>query len=106
MFNPDQHHRRSIRLKGFDYSLDGGFCITICSHEKKCLFGRIEQDKMLLSELGKIVESEWLKSTKIRKEVILDEYVVMPNHFHAIVYFRRGLGRTPKTSRLDLTPKT
>lgn len=57
---------------------------------------------MLLSELGKIVESEWLKSAEIRKEVILDAYVVMPNHFHAIVYFRRGVGPNAQSQQIGL----
>ncbi|MCB5270458.1 MAG: hypothetical protein LHW56_01280 [Candidatus Cloacimonetes bacterium] len=92
MFDPQIHHRKSIRLKGFNYSLEEGYFITICSHEKKCLFGRVEQGEMRLNEFGETVESEWLKSAIIRKEIVLDEYVVMPNHFHAIVFFRRDVG--------------
>jgi putative transposase len=63
----------------------GWYYVTITSFEKKCIFGEIVNDEVILNENGKIVKEEWLKSAKIRKEVQLDDFVIMPNHIHAIV---------------------
>ena len=84
-FDPKQHHRHSIRLKGYDYSNHGAYFVTICSHEKKCIFGNVVDGKMLLNDLGKIVEAEWIKCGELRIDVALHAFVVMPNHFHGIV---------------------
>lgn len=80
-----QHHRRSIRLKGYDYSQTGFYFITLCSRDRQCWFGEIKNGKMYLNSIGSIVAKEWLKSAEIREEIELDEWIVMPNHFHAIV---------------------
>jgi putative transposase len=85
-YNPDKHHRRSIRLKNYDYSQSGAYIITICTHQKECLFGDFVDDNMVLNDYGHIVESEWLKTPQIRPYVELDAFVVMPNHFHGILY--------------------
>ncbi len=84
-FDPEKHHRRSIRLKGYDYSRPGAYYVTICVHNRECLFGNITDGKMHLNEYGKIVQTEWLKSSEIRDEIELDAYQIMPNHFHCIV---------------------
>ncbi len=81
-----RHHRRSIRLKHYDYSQDGAYFITLCTHQRQCLFGEVNDGKMILNELGIIVQEEWVKSFKIRKELAMDEYMIMPNHFHGIVF--------------------
>ena len=91
MFDPKLHHRHSIRLKGYDYSNHGAYFVTICSYEKKCLFGAIVGGKMVLNDLGKIVETEWIKSGEMRKDVVLYQFVVMPNHFHGIVLLTRDI---------------
>ena len=83
-YNPEIHRRRSIRLQGYDYSQAGAYFLTICTHERKCLFGEITDDKMHLNDAGRIVAEEWLKTPVIRAEIELDEWVVMPNHFHGI----------------------
>lgn len=82
-------NRRSIRLSEYDYRSDGAYFITICVEQKQCLLGYIDAGKMIVNELGKIVEEEWLKSFAIREEILQDEYVIMPNHFHAIVWINR-----------------
>jgi len=79
------HHRYSIRLKNYDYTQTGGYFITICTQYRECLFGDITNGKMILNECGKIVRNEWLKTAKIRREIKLDAYVVMPDHFHGIL---------------------
>ncbi|MEE9165661.1 MAG: transposase [Nitrospinota bacterium] len=84
-YNPDSHHRRSIRLKGYDYSGHGAYFITICTHDKKCLFGDIVHGQMKFNQYGEIVKIEWLKTFEMRKNLALDEYMIMPNHFHGII---------------------
>jgi len=75
----------STRLKGWDYSWPGYYFVTICTKDRANFFGAVENKKMYLSEIGKIVENEWLKTGQIRKNVKLDKFVVMPNHIHGIL---------------------
>ena len=84
-FNPHIHHRKSIRLKGYDYAQPGLYFITICSQNRACYFGNIVDRKMLLNDAGMMVENEWLKLPNRFQNIQLHEYVVMPNHFHAIL---------------------
>ena len=96
---PDIHRRRSLRLRGYDYTQDGAYFITICAHGKQSLFGEIVDGEMRLNEYGRVVLKEWLKTPVIRKEIRLDEYVVMPNHFHGIVFIQ-----TDDVSRTGVWP--
>jgi len=80
-----QHNRRSIRLKGYDYSQPGAYFVTICTHNRACLFGDIINGQMILNNYGEIVDNEWIKTAEIRKNIILDEFIVMPNHVHGII---------------------
>ncbi|HUW05769.1 MAG TPA: transposase [Williamwhitmania sp.] len=89
-YNPEKHHRRSIRLKGYDYARAGLYFITLCCQNRACLFGNIENGVMVLNEYGHIACNEWMKTTEIRNNVELGEFVIMPNHIHGIV---RLLGR-------------
>ncbi len=82
---PHIRHRRSIRLKGYDYSQAGLYFVTICVQNRECLFGKIAIGVMQLNGMGQTVEKEWIKSAEIRKEINMHEYIIMPNHFHAIV---------------------
>ena len=84
-YNPNIHHRRSIRLKGYDYSQAGLYFITICCNERECHFGKIENDKMVLNDAGTIAHNEWLKTSELRPNFELDEFVIMPNHMHGII---------------------
>ena len=79
--------RRSIRLPGFDYSQPGFYFVTVCSYRRQPRFGRIEDEKVVLSSEGEIVKEEWLRTETLRSEFQLDEYIIMPNHFHGIVIF-------------------
>ena len=85
MYRPDTKPHKSIRLRGYDYSRAGAYFVTICTHNKECLFGSVMGENMVLSDFGRMVEVEWLKTAEIRKNVILDVRVIMPNHFHGIV---------------------
>ena len=84
-YNPNIHHRRSIRLKGYDYSQAGLYFVTIVCQNRKHLFGKIQNGKMIFNDAGKMVNSEWLKITDRFKNIQLHEYILMPNHFHAIL---------------------
>jgi putative transposase len=84
-FDPEKHHRRSIRLRNYDYSQPGAYFVTICTYQKQSWFGEIKNGQIYLNQLGKIVADEWLKTCKIRPNFKLDEWVIMPNHFHEIV---------------------
>ncbi|MEM1253936.1 MAG: transposase [Cyanobacteria bacterium P01_H01_bin.21] len=84
-FDPDKHHRRSVRLRGYDYSSSGLYFITICAYQRQCLFGEIVNGEMQLNPLGQIVETEWLKTPQIRPKWRLGEWIIMPNHIHGIV---------------------
>ncbi len=89
IYNPQFHHRHSIRLKGYDYSRAGLYFITICINRRGnplwLPFGNTANGKMILNDAGKMVENEWLALPGRFKNIELHEYVVMPNHFHAIL---------------------
>jgi putative transposase len=87
-YDPAKHHRRSIRLRGYDYRQAGAYFVTMVTHQRQCLFGEIVDGQMWPSRLGKIVREEWSLSTQIRHEIELDAFVLMPNHVHGIVIIR------------------
>jgi REP element-mobilizing transposase RayT len=84
-YNPLVHHRRSIRLRGYDYAQPGEYFMTFCTFRREHLLGEIENGIMRLSELGKIVRQEWLRTPMMRSNVELDEFVLMPDHLHGII---------------------
>ncbi len=87
-YDPKIHHRRSIRLKGYDYTQPGAYFVTLVTYRRDEIFGKVVNGVMRLSPLGQIVHDEWIRSISIRKEIRLfeDEFVVMPNHGHGIVW--------------------
>jgi REP element-mobilizing transposase RayT len=85
MYNPEKHHRHSIRLKEYDYSQPGFYFVTICVQDRRCLFGSIVSKKMILNQYGKIINEEWQNMPIKYPHIKLHEYIIMPNHFHAIV---------------------
>lgn len=85
LYHPGKHHHRSIRLSGYNYSEEGWYFVTICVQDRECLFGKIHDNKMIFNRYGLIVEMEWIRTAQLRKNVYLDEYVIMPNHFHGII---------------------
>ena len=99
-YNTEIHHRRSIRLKGYDYSQNGAYFITLCTQDRKPIFGKILDGEMQLSQFGIITRDEWLRTSEIRKNVEMDEFVVMPNHFHGIIVIDNLSG----TGTLQLAP--
>ena len=84
-FNPNKHHRRSIRLKGYDYSQAGLYFITICCQDRIWRFGKIENNEMILNEYGQIAFDEWMKLTERFSNFELDIFQIMPNHIHGVI---------------------
>ncbi|MGA7829147.1 MAG: transposase [Geobacteraceae bacterium] len=84
-YNPDIHHRRSVRLKGYDYAATGAYFITICAHERESLFGEVIEGGMMLNAVGSAVVTCWQNTSGHFSNVEMDTFVVMPNHFHAVL---------------------
>lgn len=95
-FDSHNRYRRSIRLKGYDYSQPGAYFITICTHERISLFGETKNGFMELNELGEVIRTEWLKTATIRPNFTLDEWIIMPNHLHGIIVINNGRGTLPR----------
>ncbi len=90
-YNPDVHHRRSIRLGGYDYSRDGYYYVTICVQDRFCLFGKIFNGQMNLNSAGKMVRNIWNQIPVHYQGIDVDQFVIMPNHIHGIII----VGATP-----------
>jgi len=106
-YNPKKHNRRSIRLKGYDYSQAGQYFITTCIQNRACLLGRVEDGAMQLNDAGKMVKEEWLKLLERFPNIRLHEFVVMPNHFHGILEIVDGppLGQPQGIGPTEVGPK-
>jgi REP element-mobilizing transposase RayT len=84
-FNPDIHHRHSIRLQGYDYSQIGAYFVTVCTKNRKCLFGDVVNGKMVLNDAGKMIEKWYFELTNKFHDIQCDQYIIMPNHIHFII---------------------
>ncbi|MBM4067082.1 MAG: transposase [Planctomycetes bacterium] len=84
-YDSDIHPRKSLRLKEYDYSRLGAYFITICTYEKECIFGKVENEYMLLNQFGKIVLEFWNNLPERYANIKLDSFVIMPNHVHGII---------------------
>lgn len=84
-YNPLIHHRRSIRLKGYDYSKAGAYFITICCEDRIHRFGKVSGNEMLLNESGTIAYNEWINLADRFPNFELDVFQIMPNHMHGII---------------------
>jgi REP element-mobilizing transposase RayT len=78
--------RHTIRIQNHDYSSKTSYLITICTWDRLCLFGDVVNGKMYLNDMGRIAEDEWQRSAEIRRELRLDTFIAMPDHFHGIVH--------------------
>jgi len=90
LFN-NKYRIPSTRIPDWDYSNKGYYFVTICAKDHECFFGKIKDEKMVLSEIGEIAEKEWNITKKIRQGVLLDEYIIMPNHIHGIMILESGI---------------
>ena len=94
-YDPEKHHRRSIRLPGADYAAAGGYFITICTYQKRCIFGEVVDGEMHLSPIGQIVNDNWISIGVIHTWMFVDTFVIMPNHVHGILFIQdRDVGAT------------
>ncbi|MDR2140123.1 MAG: transposase [Tannerella sp.] len=84
-YNPHIHHRRSIRLKGYDYSQAGMYFVTICVQNREYLFGKITDGEMTLNDAGKMIKKWCMELPHKFPDILLDTYIIMPNHFHVII---------------------
>ena len=95
--------RKKIRLENFDYNIDGGYFITICTAGKENLLSSIvtdtQQSRVQLSDLGKIAEEAIQKISEKYPDVTVDRYVIMPNHIHMILFLQ-----TPESGRMISAP--
>jgi putative transposase len=89
-FDPQKHHRRSIRLPNYDYAQAGGYFITIVTYQRNMLFGKIVDEEIRLNDLGKIADECWHAIPDHFPNVELGAYVVMPNHVHGILIINDG----------------
>ena len=112
-FDPQKHHRRSIRLQGYDYTREGAYYITIVTYQRQHFFGALVNGEMRLNEWGRIARDEWFKTSALRPYVELyeDEFVVMPNHVHGIVWIENdfvGAERrsAPTLMKPNVSPKS
>ena len=92
MFGDGKHHRRSIRLKGYDYAQAGAYFVTICTQDRACLFDDVIDGQMRLNDCGQVVADSWSWLSGRYLHVDLDEWVVMPNHRHGIMILTDGRG--------------
>lgn len=81
----DTLHRRSIRLKGYDYKQAGAYFVTICTHTRTCFFGDVVDGELLSSDAGRVAQAAWSDLPARFQNIDLDAFVVMPNHIHGIV---------------------
>ena len=107
-YDPEKHHRRSIRLKKYNYSSPGHYFVTICVQNRECILGKIVNGQMVLNEWGKIVRDCWQWLEKQYPNVELDEFIIMPNHMHGIIIINdldcRGDSRNETIRRGGVTP--
>jgi len=101
-YDPDNHSRRSVRLRDYDYAGPGAYFVTLCVHQKECWLGEISGGKMRMNEYGLIVMECWQWLSKQYQYVIVDKWIVMPNHSHGILVIPndacRGGSRTAPTN--------
>jgi hypothetical protein len=99
-YDPEKHRRRSIRLKGYDYSQAGVYFVTICTQGRACLFGEVIDGEMRLNDAGRMVVAEWERLPVLFPNVVLDAFVVMPNHIHGIVILTNPTNDAPDGATL------
>jgi putative transposase len=101
-YDPKIHHRRSIRLKNYDYSRNGAYFITACCQFRQYRFGYVKDHKMILSECGQIAHDEWVKLADRFKNVEFDVFQIMPDHMHGIISINRSAEAGPSPTVGDI----
>ena len=91
-YDSDIRHRRSVRLKGYDYSQDGYYFVTICTQNRQPLFGEIQKGAIILNDAGRMIDRWWNELKNKYADIEIDEYMVMPNHCHGIINITINIG--------------
>jgi putative transposase len=104
-YDPERHRRQSTRRPGWDYAGAGRYFVTICSFDREPIFGDVVDGVMHLSEIGHSVEQAWLEIAVLNPHVLLDAYVVMPNHLHGIVIIQATDRQHGETISSDGQPR-
>ncbi|MAT98216.1 MAG: transposase [Anaerolineaceae bacterium] len=118
-YDPHKHHRRSIRLKGYDYTTSGIYFVTICVQNRHCVLGEVINGEMVLSPIGQIVADAWCWLAEQYDYVMLGAWTVMPNHLHGLLMLvdlpaldsgtgtsRRGASRRAPTTDVSVKVKS
>ena len=87
--------KKKLRLPYYDYKTPGWYFITICTKNREWYFGKINNNVIILSDIGDIVKNYWFKITEHNENIALDEFIVMPNHLHGIVIIKDD-GKIPQ----------
>jgi len=95
VYNPKYHHRKSIRLKGYDYTQAGLYFITICCQKRACLFGEVKNGIMILNDSGEMIKKWYYELENKFQDIKCHEMIIMPNHFHCIIENTSPIGITP-----------
>jgi REP element-mobilizing transposase RayT len=95
-----KHHRKSIRLREYDYSQGGAYFITILSKNHQCIFGEILDGKIRLNKLGEIIQEQWLMLPDRYEEIELDNFIIMPNHIHGIIIIVGAIHELPIQNKI------
>jgi REP element-mobilizing transposase RayT len=108
---PPLPRRRSIRLRSYDYRTAGAYFVTICVCNRRFMFAAVDDAQMILNRTGRVVQRLWFDSERIRPGIMLDEFIVMPNHIHGIVLLRileseRAHGCAPLRKKLARAPRS
>ena len=107
-YDPNIHHRHSIRLKGYDYASAGFYFVTLCAQNRAMMFGEIRNGEMVLNDAGRMVERWYYKTEEKFPDIVCREMVIMPNHFHCIWENTSPVGTTPRdtsTPRVGADPR-
>ena len=100
-YEPDEHHRHSIRLRGYDYSCSGLYFITICCQDRASIFGNVVSSSMILNDNGQIARQCWLEIPDHFPDVSLHEFIIMPNHIYGIVEIVGANKHSPAGSNIS-----
>jgi REP element-mobilizing transposase RayT len=92
-YDPNKHHRRSIRLKEYDYAKTGAYFVTICTWQRQGFLGEVVNGEMQLSHYGDITQFYWHNLLNHHPHLELDEFVIMPNHLHGILVLTDDSGQ-------------
>lgn len=85
-YDPDQHHRHSIRLRGYDYRRGGPYFVTVCAFQRECLFGEVTEGRVCLTDIGRIVQECWAAIPEHFPFMTPDLSILMPNHLHGVLF--------------------